>query len=60
MTLAKAKAKTNETFIVQVSFTIVTKNHKNMFKAQATGEKLLPYRCLLHFPILPLDNFGAD
>jgi hypothetical protein len=36
MTLAKAKAKTNETFIVQASLTIVTYNHKNMFIAQAT------------------------
>jgi len=36
MTLAKAKAKTNETFIVQVSLTIVTYNFKNMFIVQAT------------------------
>jgi hypothetical protein len=37
MTLAKAKAKTNETFIVQASLTIVTCDHKNMFIVQATG-----------------------
>jgi hypothetical protein len=36
MTLAKAKAKTNETFRVQPSLTIVTYNHKNMFIVQAT------------------------
>ncbi len=38
MTLAKAKAKTNETFIVQASLTIVTYNRKNMFIVQATDE----------------------
>jgi hypothetical protein len=37
MTLAKAKTKTNETFIVQASLTIVTYNCKNMFIVQATG-----------------------
>ncbi len=39
MTLAKAKAKTNETFtfIVQASLTIVTYDRKNMFIVQATG-----------------------
>jgi hypothetical protein len=31
MTLAEAKAKTNETFIVQASLTIVTYDRKNMF-----------------------------
>ncbi len=36
MTLAKAKAKTNETFIVQASLTIVAYNRKNMFMVQAT------------------------
>ncbi len=36
MTLAKAKAKTNETFIAQASLLIVTYNHKNMFIGQAT------------------------
>jgi len=36
MTLAKAKAKTNETFVVQASFTIITYNRKNMFIVQAT------------------------
>ncbi len=30
MTLAKAKVKTNETFIVQASLTIVTYDHQNM------------------------------
>jgi hypothetical protein len=37
MTLAKAKTKTNETFIVQASLMIVTYDRKNMFKVQATG-----------------------
>ncbi len=37
MTLAKVKAKTNETFIVQASLTIVTYDHQNMFIVQATG-----------------------
>jgi hypothetical protein len=36
MTLAKAKAKTNEIFIVQVSLMIVTYDRKNMFIVQAT------------------------
>ena len=36
MTLAKAKAKTNETFIVQASLTIVTYDGQNMFIVQAT------------------------
>jgi hypothetical protein len=36
MTLAKAKAKTNETFIVQASLMIVTYDRKNMFIVQAT------------------------
>ena len=36
MTLAKAKAKTNETFVVQVSLMIVTYDRKNMFIVQAT------------------------
>ena len=37
MTLAKAKAKTNETFKVQASLMIVTYNCKNMFIVQATA-----------------------
>ncbi len=40
MTLAKAKAKTNETFIVQASLTIITYDRKNMFIVQATEELL--------------------
>jgi hypothetical protein len=40
-TLAKAKAKTNETFIVQASLTIVTYDHQNMFIVQATGHGVL-------------------
>ncbi len=39
MTLAKAKAKTNETFIIQVSLTIINYDCKNMFIVQATGGK---------------------
>jgi hypothetical protein len=38
MTLAKAKAKTNETFIAQASLTIITYDHKNMFIVQATEQ----------------------
>ncbi len=37
MILAKAKARANETFIVQVSLTIVTYDHQNIFIVQATG-----------------------
>jgi hypothetical protein len=37
MTLANAKAKTNETFIVQASLMIVTYNRQNIFIVQATG-----------------------
>ncbi len=37
MTLAKAKEKTNETFMVQASLTIVTYDRQNMFIVQATG-----------------------
>ena len=37
MTLAKAKAKTNEIFIVQASLTVVTYDRKNMFIVQAIG-----------------------
>jgi hypothetical protein len=36
MTLAKAKAKTNETFIVQASLTIITYDREDMFIVQAT------------------------
>ncbi len=36
MTIAKAKAKTNETFMVQAALTIVTYDRKNMFIVQAT------------------------
>jgi hypothetical protein len=37
MKLAKAKAKTNETFIVQASLMIVTYDRQNIFIVQATG-----------------------
>ncbi len=36
-TQAKAKAKTNETFIVQASLTIITNNCQNIFIVQAIG-----------------------
>ncbi len=42
MTLAKAKAKTNETFIVQASLAIFTYHRKNMFIVQAIGGKIGP------------------
>ncbi len=41
MTLAKAKGKTNETFIVQASLTIVTYDRQNMFIVQATGVNVI-------------------
>ncbi len=41
MTLAKAKANNNETFIVQASLTIMTYNHQNIFIVQATGAIVL-------------------
>ena len=40
MTLDKAKAKTNETFILQASLMIVTYDRKNMFIVQATSERV--------------------
>ncbi len=40
MTLAKAKAKTNETFIVQASLTIISYDRKNMLIVQATDIRL--------------------
>jgi hypothetical protein len=39
MTLAKAKAKTNETFIVQASLMIITYDRQNMFIVQATRRR---------------------
>jgi len=36
-TQAKVKAKTNESFIVQESLTIITYDRKNMFIVQATA-----------------------
>jgi hypothetical protein len=44
MTLAKAKARANETFIVQVSLTIVTYDHQNIFIIQATD--YVPFQIL--------------
>jgi hypothetical protein len=38
MTVAKAKATTNEIFIVQASLMIITYDRKNMFIVQATGD----------------------
>ncbi len=38
MTLAKTKAKTNETFIVHASLTIVTYDRQNIFIEQATEQ----------------------
>ncbi len=43
MKLAKAKARANETFIVQASLTIVTYDRKNIFKAQATDDAYLTF-----------------
>jgi hypothetical protein len=52
-TLAKSKAKTSETFMVQVSLTIVTNDRQNMFVVQAAGHHLLE---LVFFT----KNVGAD
>ncbi len=58
MTLAKAKAKTNETFIVQTSLTIITYDRQNMFIVQATDRKQLlllikysTYKCKLIYNV---------
>jgi hypothetical protein len=55
-TLAKAKAETNETFIVQASLTIVTYDHQNMFIVKATfrisatyGIRTTSHREILYF-----------
>jgi hypothetical protein len=48
MILAKAKAKTNETFIVQASLTIVTYDRKNVFIVQATDETKMYASCTQH------------
>ncbi len=45
MTLAKAKAKTNVTIIVQASLMIVTYDCKNMFIVQATVGCPFPLTC---------------
>jgi hypothetical protein len=37
MTLAKAKARANKTFIVQASLAIITYDHQNIFIVEATG-----------------------
>ncbi len=42
MTLVKAKAKTNETFIVQVSLMIITYDRQNMYVVQA------PVACIIN------------
>ncbi len=44
MTLAKAKAKTNETFIVQASLKIITYDCQNMFIVHI----LIGYRGYMH------------
>ena len=49
MTLAKAKAKTNETFIVQASLTIITYDRQNMFIVQATEEDRVQVKLLMVF-----------
>ncbi len=53
MALAKARGKTNETFIVQASLTIVTCDCQNMFVVQATGHHLLEF-------VFFTKNVGAD
>jgi hypothetical protein len=46
MTLAKAKAKANETFIVQASLLIVTYDRQNIFIVQANHVFWLKLGCL--------------
>jgi hypothetical protein len=41
MTLAKAKARANKTFVVQASLMIVTYNRHNIFIVQTTGDTIL-------------------
>ncbi len=47
MTLAKAKARANETFIVQASLTIVTSDCQNIFIVQATGLSMSVVFCII-------------
>jgi hypothetical protein len=54
MTLAKAKAKTNETFIVQASLTIITYDHQNMFIVQATGNIFITIYFLFNLQMDPM------
>jgi hypothetical protein len=54
MTQAKAKAKTNETFIVKASLTINTYDHKNMFIVQATDATQASLANLINPTLLPL------
>jgi hypothetical protein len=43
MTLAKAKAEANDTFIAQASLTIVTYDCQNIFKVQVTAYGSSPF-----------------
>ncbi len=54
MTLTKAKAKTNETFIVQASLMIVTYDRENMFIVQATGTVFTTLHFLRNLRIGPI------
>jgi hypothetical protein len=48
MTLTKAKARANKTFIVQASLTIVTYNCQNIFIVHGTdGDILMPTKTLV-------------
>jgi hypothetical protein len=59
MTLAKSKAKTNETFIIQASLMIVTYDRKNMFIVQATGVVIYNRNIFMiqATPVSPISNF---
>ncbi len=61
MTLAKAKARANETFIVQAPLTIVTYDCQNIFIEQATSLlKLLNSFQQKHFSFVFLPLFAND
>jgi hypothetical protein len=51
--LAKAKAKTNETFIVQASLKIVTYHRQNIFIVQATDHHVVQQSGIVWNAVLP-------
>ncbi len=47
MMLAKAKARTNETFIVQASLTIATYDHQNIFIVKEKTKDIQTIFCIM-------------